>query len=172
MRNKETKWAEIRRNNTSLWESEGWIYELYHFHSGKWYIGQTIQKIWERAQQHWYQRETHDDALHTLLSKDTKPFTYVCIPLEKIDEQEWRHRNREIARKQFREKATERERYWVRKIRTMWPRGWNSSWPGKPVSKWVVQGRHKDKKEKKDEKEKEKEGVAKWLEKIINHHNG
>jgi len=31
-----------------------------------------------------------------------------------------------------------RERYWVQRLNTMWPHGWNSAWPGKPAfSRWA-----------------------------------
>ena len=39
--------------------------------------------------------------------------------------------------RRFRLFATERERYWVGRLNSLWPQGFNSAYPGKPVSAWV-----------------------------------
>ena len=68
----------------TLWNLSGWIYGLFHFASGRWYVGQTIRQYWFRAQQHWNSRTRLEDVLHTALANELSPFSFVVFPLEKI----------------------------------------------------------------------------------------
>ena len=63
----------------------------------------------------------------------TRPSTWI-IPLKYIPRNVWAGGNREHDRRNFRRVATARERYWTGQIGAMWPRGWNSAWPGHPFS--------------------------------------
>jgi len=119
----------------------GMVYGAYHFPTGRWYVGQTINTVRERARQHWYARKSARDFLHLALADDPDPMTWLALPLEAIPMELWRTpererqanwRKKECAK--FREVATPRERYWVDKLRSMWPKGWNSQYPGKPAS--------------------------------------
>ena len=44
---------------------------------------------------------------------------------------------REETNANFRHFATPRERYWVGRVRSLWPHGLNSECPGKPAAAWV-----------------------------------
>ena len=102
-----------------LWTKRGWIYALYHFSSGRWYVGQTIREYWVRAEEHWRNRKRLTDVLHNAFSK-----LYQC-------------RTRDATLERFRLFATQRERYWVGRLNSLWPQGFNSAYPGKPASAWV-----------------------------------
>ena len=73
------------------------------------------------------------DLLHSAISNDTSPFSFILFPLERVNADECVAETRDLARKNFRDFATVRERYWVQRLNTMWPHGWNSAWPGKPA---------------------------------------
>ena len=120
------------------WKRPGWIYGLYHFSTGRWYVGQTIARYWERAQSHWHGRKSTTDVLHNALANELTPFSFVVFPLEKIEDYLYRTPgDRKATRNLFRRFATPRERYWVGRLDSMWPRGFNSAYPGMPVSAWV-----------------------------------
>jgi hypothetical protein len=62
------------------WKAKGWVYGLFHFASGRWYVGQTINEFWVRAEQHWHARKRLTDVLqctcqraHTLLVRGGTP---------------------------------------------------------------------------------------------------
>ena len=67
-----------------MWTAQGWIYGLFHFASGRWYVGQTIREYWVRAEQHWHSRQRLPDVLHAALANEISPFAFVVFPLEKI----------------------------------------------------------------------------------------
>ena len=94
--------------------------------------------IHERAYDHWASRFRLDDLFHHALALDTTPFHFIAIPLEFIPRQAYYRdgmpRSEEVA--QFRRAATPRERYWVGRVNSLWPYGWNSMVPGKPVSRF------------------------------------
>ena len=116
----------------------GWVYCLYHFPTGRLYVGQTIGTLMHRVQQHWWERGRAKDLLHSAISNDTSPFSFILFPLERVNADECVAETRDLARKKFRDFATVRERYWVQRLNTMWPHGWNSAWPGKPAfSRWA-----------------------------------
>jgi len=119
-----------------LWSLQGWIYGLYHLASGRWYVGQTIRQIWVRGREHWNQRKTCHDMLHQALSNELTPFAFVIIPLEKIPNWQYFSPQRDETRRLFRQFATPRERYWTGRINSLWPQGFNSAFPGFPVSAW------------------------------------
>jgi len=120
-----------------LWTKQGWIYGLFHFATGRWYVGQTIREYWVRAQQHWHSRKRLTDVLHNALANEISPFAFVVFPLEKVAEELYQCRTRDATQRRFRLFATERERYWVGRLNSLWPQGFNSAFPGKPVSAWV-----------------------------------
>ena len=119
------------------WKSQGWIYALFHLASGRWYVGQTINEYWIRAEQHWRDRQRLTDVLHNALANEISPFSYVVLPLEKVRDELYLCKTREATRSRFRQFATPRERYWVGRLNSLWPQGFNSAYPGKPVSAWV-----------------------------------
>ena len=133
--NRGTDFTDIKRQ----WASSGWIYALYHFSTGRWYVGQTIGRYIERAQSHWHGRRHSTDVLHNALANELTPFSYVVLPLEKIEDELYQTAgNREATRRHFRRFATPRERYWVGRLNSMWPRGFNAAYPGRPASAWVL----------------------------------
>ena len=103
-------------------------------------MGQTINTIDQRAKGHWHSRKQATDYLHLTLADDPDPMCFIFITLECIPREEWAEstprqhgwRMRELIR--FRAVATPRERFWVDKLRSMWPKGWNSQYPGKPAT--------------------------------------
>ena len=67
---------------------------------------------------------------------------WAAFPLERVPQDLWQTppterqanwRKNEVAK--FRAVATPKERFWTNKLQTMWPKGWNSQYPGKPVTK-------------------------------------
>ena len=69
---------------SELWTKRGWIYGLFHFASGRWYVGQTSREYWVRAEEHWHSRKRLTDVLHNALANEISPFSVVVFPLEKI----------------------------------------------------------------------------------------
>ena len=67
----------------------GAIYAAYHFPTGKWYVGQTINTVPHRARQHWYSRRTDKDFLHLTLADDPDPMCWISLPVEYIPKEEW-----------------------------------------------------------------------------------
>ena len=126
-------------NPRAVTEQCGMLYAAFHFPTGRWYVGQTINTIAQRARQHWWARRDATDYLHLALADDPDPMTWLALPLERIPPEEWREPMphsagwRDKERTQFRKVATIRERYWVNKLTTLWPKGWNSQYPGKPA---------------------------------------
>ena len=126
------------KQTQKLWSTTGLIYGIYHFATGRWYIGQTVNSYWERAQKHWYERKSATDHVHNALANELTPFSFVIFPLEVIEGTKYKGRTREATVKRFRHVATPRERYWVGRLNSMWPYGFNSAVPGKPVARWVM----------------------------------
>ena len=108
----------------------GMIYGIYHFPTGKWYVGQTINTIQARAREHWWSRAKAGDYFHLALADSADPMCFVSLPLERINKDLWRYPPgprpgewRSIERARFRAAATIRERHWVNRLQSMWPRG-------------------------------------------------
>ena len=115
-----------------LWDRCRVIYGLYHFTSGRWYVGQTKKRAWARFQEHWYSRKLRD-LLHEALALEQDPF---CVALEFIDQHIWlQSATAQEQTRLFRNAATPREQYWTDKLQSMWPKGWNAAWPGQPAPK-------------------------------------
>ena len=93
-------------------------------------MGQTIGTILYRSQQ-----RVHD-LFHQALATEQNPFSFVI--LEKVPERTWTRASWKESKEEFRKVATIKERFWVKKLNTMWPHGWNSAWPGKPISHHVA----------------------------------
>ena len=49
-----------------VFDTPGAIYAIYHFTSGRWYVGQTVSTIHKRAQGHWWARFREDDLEYPL----------------------------------------------------------------------------------------------------------
>ena len=101
---------------------------MYHFATGRWYCGQTITRIWERGQGHWYDRLCQGDALHEVLAMEDNPFSFTMVPLEWVQPEEYKSNSgrRGEWRQRFRWAATPRERFWIEEEETLWLLGWNS----------------------------------------------
>ena len=125
---------------SDMFNSKGAIYAIYHFTSGRWYVGQTIDAIYKRAQGHWWARFQASDAFHQALGLDLTPFSFIALPLEWISPENFQGPDVErlLQIKEFRRAATPRERYWVDRLNSMWPHGWNSAVPGRPVAAHVL----------------------------------
>ena len=74
-----------------------------------------------------------NDVLHVALRNELSPFSFIILPLEKIPFALYDCATREESCRLFRQLATPRERYWSGKLNTLWPRGFNSSYPGRLV---------------------------------------
>ena len=79
---------------SELWTKRGWIYGLFHFASGRWYVGQTSREYWVRAEEHWHSRKRLTDVLHNALANEISPFSFVVFPLEKIADNLFQSRTR------------------------------------------------------------------------------
>jgi hypothetical protein len=125
------------------WDVKGAIYGLFHFTSGRWYVGQTKNEIFERGRSHWWSRFREEDLFHEALSLDPDPYHFIIIPLEWIPEHKWKFKyqgrlGNEREKRLFREAATPREKYWTGRVNSLWPYGWNSMVPGRPVGTYVL----------------------------------
>ena len=90
------------------WNARGWIYVLFHFPTGRVYVGQTSREVFTRAKEHWYGRERLEDHLHGAIANGTTPFSYIMLPLEKVA---WRaDLPKDVARGVFSKIATDKER--------------------------------------------------------------
>ena len=58
-------------NCATAFEDKGAIYGIYHFTAGKWYVGQTVGTIAQRAMGHWWSRLTANDAFHQAMALTT-----------------------------------------------------------------------------------------------------
>ena len=134
--NGSVNWSDV----TALWDTPGWIYVLFHFPTGRLYVGQTSRKVWKRTKEHWWSRGRCNDALHDALANDSTPFSFIMLPLEKLPPPDSfpRRERKDVARRD----ALARERKWVGLLNSMWPHGFNAAYPGFPVSRKVLQRRH------------------------------
>ena len=125
---------------SSTFHDTGAVYAIYHFTSGRWYVGQTVGTVHKRAQEHWQSRKRCTDAFHQALALDDSPFCFIAFPLEWIPAESYIYpgQRRKERVKKFRAAATPRERYWVDKLNSLWPHGWNSTVPGRPVAAYVL----------------------------------
>ena len=124
----------------TLWSTPGWIYVLFHFPSGRLYVGQTKRLIWHRAREHWWSRGRTTDLLHEAHANDCNPFSFIMLPLEKLPAPDTFPRAERDAL--IRRDALDRERKWVGKLNSMWPLGFNAAYPGVPVSRKVRRKGH------------------------------
>ena len=127
-------------DTAALWDTPGWIYALFHFPTGRLYVGQTSRKIWSRTREHWWSRGRCTDALHEALANDVNPFAFIMLPLEKLPAPNSFPRAQREAL--VRRDALARERKWVGLLNSMWPRGFNAAYPGVPVSRNATRRRH------------------------------
>ena len=67
--NKQIYWRQISQRFNDC----GVIYGIYHFTSGRWYVGQTINEVYRRAQSHWWARFRDLDLFHEALSLEEDP---------------------------------------------------------------------------------------------------
>ena len=125
------------RTGEEISQMVGWIYGLYHFTTRRWHIGQTITFMLERGRGHWYEPLRTEDLLHEALGNEISPFAYLIGPLEWMAPENYQSRStrRMDMSSCFQWYATKRELYWVRKQKTIWPKGWNSQWPGQLATK-------------------------------------
>ena len=124
LRDRHTRHQDVDWGHSSdLFETEGVIYGIYHFTSGRWYVGQTINTVWSRAQNHWWSRVRESDAFHQALALDVNPFSFIAFPFEFIPRESYIRNGmqRRIQIREFRKVATPRERHWVDLLNSMWP---------------------------------------------------
>jgi hypothetical protein len=87
--------AAARGDTTDYFDPEvakhrhGVIYAAYHFPTGKWYVGQTINTVASRAKQHWWARRHDKDFLHLTLADDPDPMSWFSLPVEYIPKECW-----------------------------------------------------------------------------------
>ena len=130
--------ATWRNQMQNAWAQEGWIYLLYHFSTRRGYVGQTIHRIVNRGKKHWWSRNDLPDRLHQVLSRDQDPFSFTLLPVERVNPAQFeKEGDLALAFKRF---AEARERYWAMKFQTMFPKGWNSAWPGRPARRELSGG--------------------------------
>ena len=115
-----------------LFSRVGCVYGLFHFTSKKWYVGQTINTVPHRARQHFSDRARCQDRLHEELCMDLSPSGFLMFPLQYVEQKQCYFGNRKLQRDNFRRVATPIERFWTARISSLWPRGWNTAWPGHP----------------------------------------
>ena len=91
---------------------------LYHFPSGRRYTGQTINTLWLRRQQHWWERDRKPDLLHQAITVDASPFSFVVLRLQIIPlDICWSHgQSRSETQDRLRAVATPLEREWTDSI--------------------------------------------------------
>ena len=87
----------VNLSDPSVWKKTGWIYGLFHFATGRWYVGQTIRRILERAKEHWHQRKYLKDLLHFALANEASPFSFAVFPLEYIPPEHYDDADRDTA---------------------------------------------------------------------------
>ena len=145
-------------------EVTGAIYGIYHLTSRRWYVGQTIGTIHKRAQGHWWSRFRESDAFHDALAVDPNPFSFIPFPLEWIPAEDYIRPGlqRRLQVKEFRKVATPRERFWVEKLNSMWPHGWNSAVPGVPVAAYALRQHQRDPMAASQQKEEAKAFAEEW----------
>ena len=104
---------------------KGVIYAIIHLPSNRIYVGQTVNTAYHRFKHHWYSRhssEFHGRMLHKSMSQQVLS-NYIVWPLEKIDQESYTDNST------FRRIASERETFWIKRLRTLQPRGFNCYLP-------------------------------------------
>ena len=99
--------------------------------TNKLYVGQTINSAYSRLKCHWQTRFTDDfrnSGLHSIMRASASINEYLIWPLEHIEPAVYTFRDT-IYRNNFRAFASYRERYWIIKLRTLNPRGFNIQLP-------------------------------------------
>ena len=68
------------------------------------------------------------------------PFSFMMVPLEWLQPEEYKKNSggRGEWKQRFRWAATPKEHFWIEEEQTLWPLGWNSQWPGKPITTDVI----------------------------------
>jgi len=121
-------------------ERHGMINGVYYLPTGRWYVIQKVTAVQERGRRHWPSRCRVEDHLDLALANDPDPMMWVAFPLGTIPMDLWQTtpaerragwRWTEVAK--FWVIAYPRERHWVDNLRSMWTKGWNSQYPGKPA---------------------------------------
>ena len=69
-------------------------------------------------------------------ANEASPFSYAVFPLEYIHEENYIEDDWEAAKENLKLFATTPKRYWVGRLNSLWSQGFNSAYPGKPVSAW------------------------------------
>ena len=144
----------------------GWIYA-----TGRWYVGRTVCRFWLQHCAQAKRDKRLTDVLHTTMANELSPFSFVVFPREEIAKDS--HANtREETNAKFRHFATPRERYWVRKVRSLWPHGLNSECPRKPAGAWVKRVWRASQHDRLEINEDEVNGIARhvsaWLHRMRN----
>ena len=109
---------------------EGIIYAILHVPSYKIYAGRSINSAYNRFKRHWNQRfelEGRSGNLHRAMSRQTV-WNFLIWPLEKIDVALYTDKNGRN-RKAFDRAASVRERAWILKLQSLFPRGFNRYLP-------------------------------------------
>jgi hypothetical protein len=109
----------------------GVIYVIVHLPSSRLYVGQTINSAHHRLKQHWQDRFKSDfrnGTLHQLMQNHSFN-SFITWPVELIRTSMYPALDRKEQINQFRRHANYRELAWIRKLRTLAPRGLNSILP-------------------------------------------
>ena len=119
---------ELLRLKRNALLAEGVIYAIWSPRCERVYVGQTSSSAFHRFQQHvWKANKGSTLPLHrAMVAIGYDHFS--VFPLEKVH---YSYRNRSDRRKKFEQAATPRERYWIERLHTYSPRGFNLEYSGR-----------------------------------------
>jgi len=111
---------------------EGVISAIIYLPSSRVHVGQTIRSSFHSFKKHFSDANNHDSKnchLHKLMLRDRNLYNYFLWPLEYIDPTFYEHSDNSTSRKRFRSYANQRELFWIRKLKSLSPRGLNAVLP-------------------------------------------
>ena len=119
-------------SDADTYDIESVIYAIIYLPSSRVYVGQTIRSSFHRFKKHFSDANNHDSKnchLHKLMLRDRNLYNYFLWPLEYIDPTFYEHSDNSTSRKRFRSYANQRELFWIRKLKSLSPRGLNAVLP-------------------------------------------
>ena len=99
------------------------IYYMFHFPSGKSYVGMAYHGAHDRMQTHWPGRNRGTDPCSELMKLSASPYDWICWPVERCPGP----RKGYVL---FHKRMAHREGWWAIRLQTWWPQGGNVAGTG------------------------------------------
>jgi hypothetical protein len=114
---------DLDKNQNAL-SKKSIIYAAVNKNTGKIYTGQTMTNVFERFQQHIWKSNQKGPSFSKALHKNGWR-NFLIFPLEHIPVDVYQSKNKKETRKTFKKIATTREIFWIEKLHSYQPKGFN-----------------------------------------------